>query len=361
MLLDTYMDDKPVVIYDPNEKRAHVIRYLKEYKDISVVERPLEIADYLVQSSKGTIAVERKKASDFLESIKDGRLFTQIEHLKEYNDARIVLEGVIFTKAKMGACFCLDTMGKPLNKKKGARTVPMTTWATRHFIHPHSLTSIFKKIQDLGIAIIPSGGAFDTADLLHFWAVKDEKREHLEIRRKVKTETEYDRQLFILAGLPGIGAVQAIELLKSFGTPMHVFTAFLDHSPKSFPVKGLGEKKVKAIKQVLTQNLLEVQRRRMIEHEFNEKIGELQFLLSVKEGEFKKMTVTRLKQLLKEKNLKTTGRKGDLIKRLLDSMTVEEKVDIERFCKAFAELKHSKSRHHQIPRELSLFYNRVSG
>jgi len=66
MLLDEFIHDKPVVVYTPNEKRAHVIRYLREYSDIAVVERQLEIADYLVQSSEGTIAVERKKASDFL-------------------------------------------------------------------------------------------------------------------------------------------------------------------------------------------------------------------------------------------------------------------------------------------------------
>ena len=78
MILDEFMHDKPVVVYDPNEKRAHVIRYLRAYDDIVVVERPLEIADYLVQTAEGTITVERKKASDFLASITDGRMFTQI-------------------------------------------------------------------------------------------------------------------------------------------------------------------------------------------------------------------------------------------------------------------------------------------
>jgi ERCC4-type nuclease len=361
MLLDDYIHDKPVVVYDPNEKRAHVVRYLKKFEDIVVVDRPLEIADYLVQSPEGTIAVERKKASDFLSSIKDGRLFTQIEHLQGYEDARLVLEGAIFTKAKMGACFCIDSLGKPLNKRKGSRIQPMTTWATRHFIHPHSLTSIFKKIQDMGISIIPSGGAYDTADLLHFWATRGEKKEQLEIRRKVKTETDYDRQLFIIAGLPGIGAVQATELLKSYGTPMHVFSAFLDHSPKKFPVKGLGEKKVKKIRELLTKNLLEVQRKRMIEHEFKERIEELYCILNAKEDELKAVTSEKIKQLLREKNLKLSGKKAELIKRLLDSMDLEEKVEIKSFNEVYGELKKTKGKHHQIPRDLALFYSRVKG
>jgi ERCC4-type nuclease len=359
MLLDDYIHDKPVVVYDPNEKRAHVIRYLRKFEDVVIVERPLEIADYLVQSSEGTIAIERKKASDFLSSITDGRLFTQIEHLQGYEDARIILEGAIFTKVKMGACFCIDTLGKPFNKRKGARTQPMTTWATRHFIHPHSLTSIFKKIQDSGIAIIPSGSAYDTADLLHFWATKGEKTEQLEIRRKVKTETDYDRQLFIIAGLPGIGAVQATELLKTYGTPMHVFSAFLDHSPRNFPIKGLGEKKVKKISDLLTKNLLEVQRKRMIEHELKERVGELYTLLNAKESELNKMRVDEIKSLLKERNLKVGGKKIELIKRLLDSMDAEEKVDIKRFIDVYDTVKKTKARHHQIPRDLSLFYSKV--
>ena len=360
MLLDDFIHDKPVVVYDPNEKRAHVIRYLREYPDIVLVEKPLEIGDYLVQSGEGTIAVERKKASDFLTSIKDGRLFTQIEHLKEYEDARIVLEGAIFTKVKMGACICIDTLGKPLNKRRGARTQPMTTWGTRHFIHPHSLTSIFKKIQDMGITIIPSGGSYDTADLLHFWATKDEKKEHLEIRRKVKTETDYDRQLFMIAGLPGIGAVQATELLRSFGTPMHVFSAFLDYSPKDFPVNGLGDKKVSAIKELLTKNLLEVQRKRMIEHEFKERLEELYNIMNAKENELTKLTMEKIKPLLQERNLKTTGKKPELIKLLLDSMETVEKVNTKSFIAAYDELKKTKARHHQIPREISLFYSKVT-
>jgi Fanconi anemia group M protein len=359
MLLDDFIHDKPVVVYDPNEKRAHVIRYLKEYKDISIVERPLEIADYLVQSSDGTIAVERKKASDFLSSITDGRMFTQIEHLQGYEDARIILEGAILTKSKMSACFCIDGLGKPLNKKKGARTQPMTTWATRHFIHPHSLTSIFKKIQDMGISIIPSGSAFDTADLLHFWATKGDKKEHLEIRRKIKTETDFDRQLFIVTGLPNIGAVQAMELLKTFGTPLHVFSAFMDHSPKNFPLKGLGEKKVKKVKELLSSNLLEVQRKRMIEHEFKERIDVLYGILNAKKHELEKMNVEQIKPILRGRGLKLGGRKKELINRLLDSTSVEEKVEIKDFMEVYKELKGTKDKHHQIPRELSLFYKKV--
>ncbi|MDI6655800.1 MAG: ERCC4 domain-containing protein, partial [Candidatus Hydrothermarchaeota archaeon] len=87
MLLDNFMGNKPIVVYDTHEARTFVVRYLKEFKDITVIEKPLEIADYLVQTSEGTIAVERKRASDFLTSISDGRLFMQIEHLLEYEDA----------------------------------------------------------------------------------------------------------------------------------------------------------------------------------------------------------------------------------------------------------------------------------
>jgi ERCC4-type nuclease len=65
MLLDNFIDGKPVVVYDIREARSFVVRYLKGFEDVTIVKRPLEIADYLVQTSGKTIAVERKRASDF--------------------------------------------------------------------------------------------------------------------------------------------------------------------------------------------------------------------------------------------------------------------------------------------------------
>jgi ERCC4-type nuclease len=223
MLIDDFTSDKPVIIYDTREARTHVLRHLKKYDDVTIVQKHLEIADYLVQSSEGTIAIERKRASDFLQSISDGRLFDQIENLKEYDDARLILEGSIFTSIQGNRCYAVDSLGKPWNPKKKSRAQPRTMWTNQFFIHPHSYIAIFKKIQESGITIIPTGGTRDTADILHYWATQGEKSEYLTIKRKPKTLSDYDAQLFLISGLAGVNTKRAEALLNEFGTPMRVF------------------------------------------------------------------------------------------------------------------------------------------
>ena len=358
MLLDDFIGDKPVVIYDTREAKTFVVRYLKKFEDVVAVERPLEIADYLVQTEKGTIAVERKRASDLLTSISDGRLFTQIEHLLEYEDPRIILEGAIFTHVKGGRCYSIDDLGKVLNPRRFARTQPRTMWSTQFFVHPHALTSIFKKIQDMGITIIPTGSAYDTADLLRYWATKSEQKEYLAIRHKTKTFSDLDKQLFLLSGLIGVSTKRAETLLKKFGTPMRVFNAFLEYSPKKFPVEGIGEKTAAEIRRLLTTNLVEVQGSRLIEYEFKEGIKELERILNEKKEELNRKTVPEIKRLLKERNLKLSGRKEELIKRLLKSMEVEEKIDIPAFISKYEELLRMKTEFQQIPKRLEKVYKK---
>ncbi len=358
MLLDPYVSDKPVIVYDTNEARTHVIRYLKKYEDITVVKRPLEIADYLVQTAEGTIAVERKRASDFLSSISDGRLFTQLENLLEYEDPRLILEGAVFTNCKGGRCLTIDSVGKSLHKKKSARSQPRTVWSTQFWVHPHAFTSIYKKVQDMGIRIVPTGSVHDTADILHFWATQGERGEHLSIRLKPKTFTDLDKQLYLIAGIPGVNTKRAEALLKEFGTPMAVFNSFMEYPAKRYPVGGIGGKTVGEIRRILTKNIVEGAPRRMIEHEFKSGVAELLAILHQKENELKGMTIPQLKEELRKRGLKLGGRKGELVERLLETIPEDERVDIPLFMEKFEELEKSKTEFQAIPRKLRSAYRR---
>lgn len=358
MLIDDFVSDKPVIVYDTREARTYVLRHLKKFDDITIVQRPLEIADYLVQSSEGTIAVERKRASDFLVSISDGRLFEQIENLQEYDDARLILEGAIFTNVAGKRCYAVDSVGKSWKPSRGARTQPRTMWTNQFFVHPHSFISIFKKVQESGITIIPTGGTRDTADILHYWATQGDKSEYLTIRRKPKTFSDYDAQLFLISGLTGVNAKRAEALLKEFGTPMRVFNAFLEYSSKKFPVEGIGEKTASDIKKILSTNIENVRPRRIIEYEFRDSIRELEGILNQKENELGKTTIPELKKLLKERGLKLTGKKGELVERLLADMPEKERVDTKLFVKRYEELKKTKASLHQIPAKLQKIYKK---
>lgn len=360
MLLDSYISDKPIVVYDTREARTFVVRYLKEFEEITAIQKPLEIADYLVQTDKYTIAVERKRASDFLTSVSDGRLFTQLEHLLEYEDPRLIIEGAIFTSAKGGRCYSIDALGKTWNPKRSARTQPRTVWSTQFFVHPHAFVSIFEKIQDMGVKIIPTGSAYDTADILKFWANKNEKREYISIRHKKKTFTDLDKQLFLLSGLSGVSTKRAEALLKKFGTPMRVFNAFLEHSPKKFPVDGIGKKSASEIKKLLVSNIVNVEPSKMIEHEFRDGISELEGILNMAKNGLKEKNMPELKKILKEKGIKSTGKKDELLGRLLASMPESERVDIQMFIKSYEKLQKMKTEFHRIPKELEDCYKKFT-
>lgn len=348
MLLDDFISNKPIVIYDSREKKSLVIQHLKKFEDITVIERPLEIADYLVQSNRGTIAVERKRASDFMASITDRRIFSQIEHLVEYKDARLILEGAILTDVKDKKCIVINNLGN----------ISQNFLEKEYFVHPHAFTSIIKKIQDLGIKIIPTGGPYDTADLLKYWATKGEIKKHISIRLKTKKSSDLDRQLFLMSGLTGIDTKRAESLLKKYGTPMHVFTAFLEHSPRSFPVNGIGEKTARGIRKILTKKIVKGEAEGMLEHEFEHGIKELDEMLNHRETELKRKGISELKAKLKKRGLKVSGKKDELIKRIIENMEEHEIIDIPLFLRKYERLLEKKTEFQRVPKRLEKFYKK---
>lgn len=356
MLLDSYVKDKPVVVYDAREEKSFVVEHLKKFDGIVVVKKSLEIADYLVQTKEGTIAVERKRASDFMKSISDGRLFNQLEHLRDYNDARLILEGAVLTDTKHSKCYCIDDIEDVVNRVNSGYGTALSP--KEFFVHPHAFTSIFKKIQDTGIKVIITGGPYDTADTLKYWATRGSRKESLTIRQKKKTFSDIDKQLFLVSGLTGISTKRAKALLEKFGTPIRIFNAFLEYPSKRFPVEGIGEKTVVEIKRLLTGKLVGGEHGTMLEHEFKEWVRELENLLDKKEIELNKMRANELKSLLKERGLRTSGSKQELIERLLEDMPEEEKIDIAQFIKKYEELMRSKSRYQRIPERVEMTYKK---
>ncbi|MDI6751930.1 MAG: ERCC4 domain-containing protein [bacterium] len=81
---------------DFREERSGIWKILTERFEIEVVKDRLLVGDYLIKD----IVVERKTASDFVQSIIDGRLFIQAKRMKGYNDliAIFIVEGDIFIR-----------------------------------------------------------------------------------------------------------------------------------------------------------------------------------------------------------------------------------------------------------------------
>lgn len=206
---------KPTIIADIRES-VDVKDHLKAL-GCTVVERVLAPADYVVAEN---YAVERKELHDFFRSVFDGRLFEQAERLaKTYMNACLIVEG-------------------DLNAIKHVNA-PQAYWA-----------ALAKVTADHGVSVIFTPDEAHTAMFLYALAKKLQKTEgrKITVKHKPKTYTLRQRQLLAVQSLPKIGPERAEALLRRFGSVRRVFQA---SKRELLSVKGLGEKTVQAIIEVL--------------------------------------------------------------------------------------------------------------
>ena len=202
------------VIVDYREKQEIKSELLKY--DIEIEEQTLEVGDFLLSEE---VCIERKTIKDFVESVIDGRLFSQTLNLKQlYSKPIIIIE-------KEGAIERIT-----LNSFYGA------------------LASL---ISDYNIPVIITGGPSETAFLLYSIAKREqlEKKKSVKIREGVKPVSMKEIQKYILAGIPGISAILAERLLEKFGTLQRVFNA---DERELMEVKGIGETIAKRIREIST-------------------------------------------------------------------------------------------------------------
>ncbi len=194
----------PTIIADTREFNSAVVRELSR-KGLIVESQQLDVADYVLSDR---LAVERKEVSDFIRSLMDGRLFSQLKMLKgAYINPILVIEGEgLFTKGGMNQ-----------NAIFGA------------------LASI---ISDFNISVIFTNDDAETANLLTMMA----RREMAEgrpvgIRGEKVTMSKREQQQFIIEGLPGVSATLAQRLLAHFGS----VKAVMDADEKQLSeVRGIG-------------------------------------------------------------------------------------------------------------------------
>ncbi len=204
----------PRILYDHREQSGAVIRHLHEL-GATLEARQLEVADFVLSDR---VAVERKQAADFVDSLVDGRLFDQIRQLKEYPKPFLLIEG---------------------ESLHGHRSVA-----------PEAILGAIASITiDYGVPVLQVRDGAETARFLHAVA----KREQFASDRKVairpgKPSTDEDLRRFLVAGLPGVSEVLADRLLARFGSPAGVFAA---SAVELAQVEGIGEQKASMIRRIL--------------------------------------------------------------------------------------------------------------
>jgi Fanconi anemia group M protein len=213
------MENKIKIVIDTRELRSSVAKKLFEL-GAEVVTEPLEVADFILSDH---VAVERKTIDDFIQSIIDGRLFEQMEHLKK--------------------CF-----EKPIVIVEGDEDI----YSIRQ-IHPNAIRAAISAIAvDFRVPIIYTQSEEDTALFLYTIAKREqiENKKEVNIRGEKKPLTDKFLQEYLVAGLPGIGVGIARNLLKHFKTVQKVFTANEEELKK---VEKIGKKKAKKMREILTK------------------------------------------------------------------------------------------------------------
>ncbi|MBD3361744.1 DEAD/DEAH box helicase, partial [Candidatus Woesearchaeota archaeon] len=204
------------IFADFREKGNHVVKELCE-NNVTINLEVLDSADYILSSRVG---VELKTVSDFVGSIVDGRLLSQLRVLKQkFERPMIIIEGEenLFTVRN---------------------------------VHPNAIRGMLATIAvSYGIPIIQTKDSRDTAALLVSIAKREQEKcdKDFSPHSDKKPVTLAEQQEYIVSSLPNVGPAAAKELLKHFKSIKNIVNASEEDLKK---VSNIGPKIAKALKDV---------------------------------------------------------------------------------------------------------------
>ncbi len=198
--------DQFKIVCDNRETASPVVRNLS-LMGVDIKLEQLSVADYVISNRVG---IERKTSKDFTDSIKDGRLFKELKSLTDtYERSLLILEEDPFIDSNLSE-----------NAIYGA------------------ISSI---ILNLGVTIYKTKDAKETAMFLYQLARREqsERKSALKLRFD-KAPIEHSQLLeYIVAGIPGVNALRAKNLLKELKTLQNIFLADI---PDLTKVENVGKK-----------------------------------------------------------------------------------------------------------------------
>lgn len=199
------------VIYDHREERCSIPGLL-DLSGVEIEPAQLAVGDYILSDR---VAIERKSASDLVQSIISGRLFEQIERLKEaYPVAILVSEG-------------------------NPRGLPRESWLG-------ALGSVIRK----EVVVLSVEDEAETAEWIARLA-RQEAKGPSRPRGSGRKAKDPDRQLEqMLAQIPGISITAASKLLQRFGNLQGLARASEDDLRA---IDGIGKKRAEEIASIFSR------------------------------------------------------------------------------------------------------------
>jgi len=205
------------VLVDERERASGIPEALRSM-GILVESRMLNVGDYIFSPE---CALERKSATDFVNSLYTGRLFDQASRLSEaYENPVMLVEGRLKS--------LLDTMHNPR-----AFWGALVTLSLANRIHV-----FFTEDADQSAEFI-----FTLARQMRFSASRGPVA-----RGKPRLSTTRERQLYVVSSLPGVGIKLADRMLSWSGSVRKVFSASISELSL---VSGIGRTKAETIASLL--------------------------------------------------------------------------------------------------------------
>ncbi|MBC5793066.1 MAG: DEAD/DEAH box helicase [Nanohaloarchaea archaeon] len=206
-------DNKIEIVADDRENK--ILKKLAKL-DIEVNQERLDVADFLVSDRT---AVERKQTEDFVDSLVDQRLFSQLPELQQFEKPVLLIEGEeLYSHRK---------------------------------IHPNAIRGALASIAvDHGIPVLWADDQEETSEMLKALAKREQEDQDRDVavRGSKSGTTERQHQEFVVAGLPSVNTKLAKRLLEEFGSIQKVFSASEDELKE---VEGIGEKKASSIRSLV--------------------------------------------------------------------------------------------------------------
>lgn len=197
---------------------------------VPVAVAMLDAGDILVATDDNCLlACERKASGDFLNSLRDERLFPQLARLRDVSPyAYLIITGTLHSGPN-GHCVTDE-------RESG------WNWA--------SVSGAMLTIQEIGVHIIQVASDFDFEAAVIRLANRDRSKLRITAPRDATIISESEQ---ILASLPGIGTQKAQALLNVYGVPhlaLHYLTVW-DKYWHHNPVAGIGDGTKRRVRKAL--------------------------------------------------------------------------------------------------------------
>ena len=209
--------ERAKVIIDNRERNSEIIDGI-EARGIDIEFRTAHVGDYIVSDR---VCIERKTVNDFESSMMNGRLFDQIDRLREeYEMPILILEG------------------------------DADYFRLKSSVINGAIASLY---IDYGIVALRTANPRETAELIASIAKQEQRGSAREpsLKGGARAYTHEQFQEYIIGNLPGIGPKLGKALLKRFKSVRKIANASVD---ELMQVEKIGKKKADTIFKTLNED-----------------------------------------------------------------------------------------------------------